>query len=69
MAGSTSVTMTSEGRQDESAAVHEWRVARLTRLGLPPSLADDAADGVDWHDVARLVSRGCPPELALRILR
>jgi hypothetical protein len=63
------LTTTYEGRRDESAAVHEWRVSQLTRLGLPPSLADDVADGVDWHDVARLVSRGCPPELALAILR
>jgi hypothetical protein len=47
--------------------VHNWRVARLTRLGIPPSLAEVYADHLDWHQVARLVQRGCPPRLALRI--
>jgi DNA-binding NarL/FixJ family response regulator len=28
-----------------------------------------AADHVDWHQVAKLVQRGCPPQLALRIVR
>jgi hypothetical protein len=27
------------------------------------------ADHIDWHQVARLVRRGCPPRLALRIVR
>ena len=27
------------------------------------------ADHIDWHQVARLVQRGCPPRLALRIVR
>jgi hypothetical protein len=49
-------------------AVHEWRVKQLTRLGIPWSLAQ-AADHVDWHQVARLVRRGCPPRLALQIVR
>jgi len=26
------------------------------------------ADRIDWHQIARLV-RGCPPRLALRIVR
>jgi hypothetical protein len=49
--------------------VHEWRAAQLTRLGVPWSLAQVAADHVDWHQVARLVHRGCPPRLALQIVR
>jgi hypothetical protein len=48
--------------------VHDWRVARLTRLGVPGSLAEVYADRLDWHQVARLVQRGCPPRLALRIV-
>jgi hypothetical protein len=28
-----------------------------------------AADHVNWHQVAKLVQRGCPPRLALRIVR
>ena len=49
--------------------VHTWRVAQLTRLGIPRSLAEAYADHLDWHRVARLVQRGCPPRLALRIVR
>ncbi len=49
--------------------VHEWRVTQLTRLGIPWALAQAAADHVDWHQVAKLVRRGCPPQLALQIAR
>jgi hypothetical protein len=49
--------------------VHEWPVTQLTRLGIPWSLAQFAADHVDWHQVATLVRRGCPPRLALQIVR
>ena len=53
---------------DEELLVHNWRVGRLTRLGVPGSLAEVYADRLDWHQVARLVQRGCPPWLALRIV-
>ncbi|HET9969581.1 MAG TPA: hypothetical protein VFQ68_15200 [Streptosporangiaceae bacterium] len=49
--------------------VHDWRVSQLTRLGIPGSLAEIYADRIDWHQIARLVRRGCPPHLALRIVR
>ena len=52
----------------EELLVHNWRVTRLTRLGVPGSLAEVYADRLDWHQVARLVQRGCPPRLALRIV-
>src|SRR5271166_2634313 len=45
---------------DEQPLVHDWRVARLARLGIPRSLAEVYADHLDWHQVARLVQRGCP---------
>jgi hypothetical protein len=48
--------------------VHEWRLAQLIRLRVPWPLAQAAADHVDWHQVARLVHRGCPPRLAVRIV-
>ena len=54
---------------DHDDLVHEWRVARLTRLGVSWSLAHAVADHVDWHQVARLVQHGCPPRLALQIVR
>jgi hypothetical protein len=44
-------------------------VARLARLGIPWPVAEAAAGQVDWHQMAALVQRGCPPWLALRILR
>ena len=53
--------------RDESP-VHKWRVSQLTRLGLPGPLAEIYADRIDWHQIARLVQRGCPPRLALRIV-
>ena len=49
--------------------MHNWRVARLTQLGIPGALAEIDADHLDWHQVARLVQLGCPPQLALRIVR
>jgi hypothetical protein len=49
--------------------VHNWRVSQLTRLGVPEPLAEIYADRIDWHQIARLVRRGCPPHLALRIVR
>ena len=58
-----------EALGDEASVVHEWRAIQLTRLGILRPLAEDAADAVDWHQIAALVRRGCPPELALRIVR
>jgi len=51
----------------EKWLVHDWRVSQLTRLVIPGSLAELYADRIDWHQIARLVQRGCPPRLALRI--
>jgi hypothetical protein len=48
--------------------VHAWRVSQLTRLGIPGLLAEIYADHLDWHQIARLVERGCSPLLALRIV-
>ena len=48
--------------------VHNWRVSQLTRLGIGGAVAEIYADCIDWHQIARLVQRGCPPHLALRIV-
>jgi hypothetical protein len=53
----------------EDLLVHNWRVSQLKRLGIPRPLAEAHADRVDWHQIAHLVQRGCPPPLALRIVR
>jgi hypothetical protein len=49
--------------------VHEWCVTQLVSLGIPSPVAEAAAGRIDWHQMAALVQRGCPPRLALRILR
>jgi hypothetical protein len=54
---------------ESEAHVHEWRVAQLRRLGVRRTRAQMFASLVDWHEIADLVERGCPPELALEILR
>ena len=53
----------------DDSIVHDWRVTQLRRLGVPDSLAEVDADYADWHQVARLVQRGCSPQLAVRIVR
>ena len=58
-----------EAIDDDDLLVHEWRVGQLTGLGIPWSLAQATADHVDWHQVAKLVRRGCPARLALQIIR
>jgi len=49
--------------------VHAWRVGRLVSLGVAWAAAEAAADRVDWHEVAKLVQRGCPASLALAIVQ
>ena len=49
-----------EAVDHDDLLVHTWRVARLTRLGIPALLAEIHADHLDWHQIARLVQRGCP---------
>jgi hypothetical protein len=62
-----STTSRSTSRHDD-LLVHNWRVSQLTRLGIPRPLAEIYADRIDWNQVARLVQRGCPARLALRIV-
>jgi hypothetical protein len=47
--------MTTQPVADERQLVHNWRVARLTRLGVPRALAEAYPDRLDWYQVARLV--------------
>jgi hypothetical protein len=54
----------------EGDAVVDWRRTQLVRSGFPLETAADVAenDRYDLHELVELVERGCPPELALRIL-
>ena len=54
---------------EEDARVHAWRIEQLSGLGLSDVIASAVASFVDWHEIARLVERGCSPELALEIVR
>ena len=50
--------------------VIQWRRLRLIDAGFPDSLASSVAteERLDFHELLQLVDRGCPPELAARIL-
>lgn len=54
----------------QPVAVVAWRTERLIAAGLPAALAHSiAADcGHDLHALLSLIDRGCPPELAVRII-
>jgi hypothetical protein len=47
-----------------------WRTTHLEDAGVDPQLAEALARNCayDLHAVLRLIDRGCPPELAARIL-
>lgn len=53
-----------------SADIVEWRYHRLVAAGFAGDLAAALARGrdIDLHAVLDLVDRGCPPDLAARIL-
>jgi len=56
--------------ETEAERVERWRTSELMRVGFA---GDDAVVlasrfDVDLHDAIALVERGCPPELAIRIL-
>ena len=56
--------------ETEAERVERWRTSELMRVGFP---GDDAVllgarFDVDLHDAITLVQRGCPVDLAIRIL-
>jgi hypothetical protein len=58
-----------EHATDEELAIHAWRAEQLRRLGLSRIRAERFAGLVDWREIAALVARGCPLEIALDIAR
>jgi hypothetical protein len=46
---------------DEELLVHNWRVERHTRIGVPGALAEVYADHLDWHEVAPAGAARLPP--------
>jgi hypothetical protein len=57
-------------RTDDRAQWVRWRTRRLLNAGFPADLAGRLAraDRIDLHRLLSLVDRGCPPDLAARIL-
>jgi hypothetical protein len=57
-------------RAGEQNSVVGWRIERLRDVGCSARLAEALARDprYDLHAVLELVDRGCPPELAARIL-
>jgi len=62
--------VSTQATQDGPDHVFAWRRDQLVRSGVSPSLAARAAmdGGYDVHAFVELLERGCPPELAIRIL-
>jgi hypothetical protein len=56
--------------ETELERVERWRTAELMRVGFPgdDAVALAARMDVDLHEAIELIRRGCPPELAVRIL-
>ena len=56
--------------ETEPERVERWRTAELMRVGFAgdDAVALAARAEVDLHEAIELVQRGCPPELAVRIL-
>jgi hypothetical protein len=56
--------------ETEIDRVERWRTAELMRVGFAgdDAVALAARTDVDLHEAIELVQRGCPPELAVRIL-
>ena len=54
----------------EMAGIVNWRRRRLERAGYDSALAAGLASDrrSDLHALLELIDRGCPPELAARIL-
>jgi hypothetical protein len=58
------------GARQTSARIVAWRCGRLRQAGFDSELAEELSRecGVDLHALIELVERGCPPQLAARIL-
>ena len=56
--------------ETEHERVERWRAEELVRAGFDPAAAVELAarSDIDLHAAIELVDRGCPPELAVRIL-
>jgi hypothetical protein len=65
------MTAVQEIIETEQERVERWRAQELRRAGYDPQGASELAarNDVDLHRAIELLERGCPPDLALAILR
>jgi hypothetical protein len=58
-------------RPSEQELVERWRAQELERAGFDASAAAELAgrSDVDLHRAVELLQKGCPPDVALSILR
>lgn len=56
--------------ETEAERVERWRTEELIRGGFDPDIAALMAiePGIDLHAAVDLIDRGCPPDIAARIL-
>jgi hypothetical protein len=56
--------------QTELERIEGWRRERLESVGFPPDAASALAQrhDIDLHKAASLLQRGCPPDVAVKIL-
>jgi hypothetical protein len=56
--------------RSEIERIEEWRRERLKAAGFPSAASGALAErhDVDLHAAIELVEKGCPPDLAVRIL-
>ena len=68
--GTLRMTTAHEIIETELDRVERWRTAELMRVGFAgdDAVALAARLDIDLHGAIELVQRGCPPELAVRIL-
>ena len=64
------MSRTSHHTEAELATTLPWRRSQLRRAGFPAPLAADVAADLRYDLLAllELAERGCPPDLAVRIL-
>jgi hypothetical protein len=55
---------------EDAEGLLAWRIDRLREAGFPAPLADSVARDAryDLHELLGLIDRGCPAQLAARIL-
>lgn len=61
---------TDRTRSNDRTEWVRWRAGRLRKAGFPADLAERLAQQgrLDLHELLELVDRGCPPDLAARIV-